>query len=57
MITLDRIIKDCEKKIAFRDYQMQDVEYLSDRNAILLILSGHFVNLYIINRFGLLLRL
>ena len=57
MMTLDRIIKDFEKKIAFRDYQMQDVEYLSDRNAILLILSGHFVNLYIINRFGLLLRL
>ena len=31
MITLDRIIKDCEKKIAFRDDQMQDVEYLSDK--------------------------
>ena len=55
MITLDRILKDYEKKIVLRDCQMQDFEYLSEKkmNEILLISPKIFTSSTVI---GLLLR-
>jgi len=58
-ITLDRTLKDYEKKIVLRDWlrdcQMQDVEYLSEKkmNEILLISPKIFTSSTVI---GLLLR-